>query len=73
MVSKCSSSAPLPTTSPIILIVIPILVYAGALMFFIYNMYMVVKCITVIRGDSGRGGLDGPQPSERSINDDLFL
>lgn len=42
-------------------------------MFFIYNMYMVVKCITVIRGDSGRGGLDGPQPSERSINDDLFL
>ncbi|CAL2040505.1 unnamed protein product [Caenorhabditis brenneri] len=72
MVSKCSPSAPLPTTSPIVLIVIPILVYAGVLMFFIYNMYMVVKCITVIRGDSGRG-LDGPQPSERSMNDDLFL
>ncbi|CAI2350341.1 unnamed protein product [Caenorhabditis sp. 36 PRJEB53466] len=67
LVSKCSPSAAMPTTSPIILIVIPILVYAGVLMFFIYNMYMIVKCFTVIRGGGGTHNTD------RSINEDLFL
>uniref|UniRef100_A0A8R1HX75 Uncharacterized protein n=2 Tax=Caenorhabditis japonica TaxID=281687 RepID=A0A8R1HX75_CAEJA len=71
LVSKCSGFAPIATTSPILLIVIPILVYAVVLMFFIYNMYMIVKCITVIRGSGVEGGPS--QPSERSVNDDLFL
>ncbi|CAI5448356.1 unnamed protein product [Caenorhabditis angaria] len=53
LVSLCNSSSSKESfvfSNPIILIVLPVLIYSSLLVIFIYSMYTIVREITVSRG-----------------------